>query len=139
MGDSEKVLQQDWKLKFDFIFSCPPYFDLEVYSDLPDDLSNMCYNSFIRKYESIIGKSIDLLKKGCYACFVVGEVRDKDGYYIDFVGDTKRAFIKQGAKLYNDAVLLNVIGTASMRADRIFGSNKKLVKIHQNVLVFKKV
>ncbi|NLZ31066.1 MAG: hypothetical protein GX885_10070 [Methanomicrobiales archaeon] len=67
----------------------------------------------------------------------MGEVRDKDGFYYDFVGDTKRAFIDAGAKLYNDAILLNAVGTASMRADRIFGSNKKLVKIHQNVLVFK--
>ena len=28
------------------IFSCPPYFDLEVYCDKPNDLSNMDYESF---------------------------------------------------------------------------------------------
>jgi hypothetical protein len=137
-GDSDKLLDNNWQMRFDFIFSCPPYADLEVYSDLPDDLSNMSYKDFLIKYCSIIEKSLRLLKPNCYAVFVVGEVRDKHGFYYDFVGDTKRAFINAGAKLYNDAILLNVVGTASMRANKIFGSSKKLIKIHQNVLVFKK-
>ena len=29
----------------------------------------------------------------------------KNGFYYDFVGDTKRAFIDAGTKLYNDAIL----------------------------------
>lgn len=137
-GDSE--IQVGFINKtFDFIFSCPPYADLEVYSELPEDLSTMSYPDFKVKYYSIIKKSLALLKTGKYACFVVGEVRGKDGFYYDFVGDTKRAFIENGAKFYNDAILLNVVGSASVRADRTFGSGQKLIKIHQNVLVFKKV
>jgi len=138
-GDSEKVLSETWQHQFDMIFSCPPYADLEVYSDLPDDLSNMDYKDFTTKYRNIIGKALKLLKRNCYAVFVVGEVRGKDGFYYDFVGDTKRAFIEQGAKLYNDCVLLNVVGSASMRASKVFDAGKKLTKIHQNVLVFKKI
>lgn len=137
-GDSDKLLDGQWEHKFDFIFSCPPYADLEVYSNLPEDLSNMNYKDFVVKYRSIIRKALKLLKTGCYACFVVSEVRDKDGFYYDFVGDTKKAFIEQGAKLYNDCVLLNVVGSASMRASKVFEAGKKLTKIHQNVLVFKK-
>lgn len=138
-GDSEKVLSETWQHQFDMIFSCPPYADLEVYSDLPDDLSNMDYKAFVTKYRTIIGKALKLLKRDCYAVFVVGEVRGKDGFYYDFVGDTKRAFIEHGAKLYNDCVLLNVVGSASMRASKVFDAGKKLTKIHQNVLVFKKI
>lgn len=137
-GDSEKLLDDKWGLRFDFLFSCPPYADLEVYSDLPDDLSNMDYKDFLNKYCSIIRKSLELLKPNSYACFVVGDVRDKQGYYLDFISDTKKAFINSGAKLYNEAILLNSVGTASMRANRIFSAGKKLVKIHQNVLIFKK-
>jgi 16S rRNA G966 N2-methylase RsmD len=138
IGDSDKLLNDAWADKFDFIFSCPPYADLEVYSDLPDDLSNMDYKDFLIKYQSIISKSLRLLKDNCYACFVVSEIRDKHGFYYDFVGDTKRAFINNNAKLYNDCILLNVVGTASMRASKIFEAGKKLTKIHQNVLIFKK-
>ena len=137
-GDSDKLLDDKWSLKFDFLFSCPPYADLEVYSDLPDDLSNMDYKDFLTKYCSIIKKSLELLKPNSYACFVVGDVRDKQGYYLDFISDTKKAFINSGAKLYNEAILLNSVGTASMRANRIFSAGQKLVKIHQNVLIFKK-
>lgn len=140
VGDSNKILDQDWLLEFDFILSCPPYADLEVYSDLPDDISNMSYPKFLSIYQSIIKKSLDLLKPSCFACFVVGDIRDKEGYYRDFVGDTKRAFISNGARLYNDAVYLeNGLNTAAMRAEKQFNAGKKLVKVHQNVLIFKKV
>ena len=137
VGDSNEVLN-DFNNEFDFVFSCPPYADLEVYSDLEGDISNMNYENFMESYEEIIKKSCKLLKSGGYACFVVGEVRDKKGNYIGFVPDTINTFRKCGMNFYNEAILLNSIASASMRAKRIFGSNKKLVKIHQNVLIFKK-
>lgn len=135
-GDSNEVLD-GFNKEFDFIFSCPPYADLEVYSDLKGDISNMSYLEFINAYESIINKSCKLLKSGGYACFVVGEVRDKKGNYIGFVPDTINAFEKAGIKYYNEAILLNAIASASMRANGNMKS-KKLVKVHQNILVFKK-
>ena len=136
VGDSNKVLN-NFNKKFDFVFSCPPYADLEVYSDLDDDISNMDYNNFIIAYESIIKKSCNLLKKDGFACFVVGEVRDKKGNYIGFVPDTIKAFVKCGMEFYNEAILLNPVASASMRANNNMKS-KKLVKIHQNILIFKK-
>jgi len=136
VGDSNKVLD-DFNKEYDFIFSCPPYADLEVYSKLEGDISNMPYVKFMQSYESIIAKSCKLLKPGGYACFVVGEVRDKKGNYIGFVPDTIRAFEKCGMKFYNEAILLNAIASASMRADRNM-QNQKLAKVHQNVLIFKK-
>jgi DNA modification methylase len=136
VGDSNEILN-NFNNDFDFIFSCPPYADLEVYSDLEGDISNMEYNNFLKAYESIIKKSCELLKKDSLACFVVGEVRDKKGNYIGFVPDTIKAFEKCGMKFYNEAILLNAIGTAMMRANGNMKS-KKLVKVHQNILIFKK-
>lgn len=123
--------------QYDFVFSCPPYADLEVYSDLDGDISNMKYNDFMIAYESIISKSCELLKPNGYACFVVGEVRDKNGNYIGFVPDTINAFKKCDMKFYNEAILLNAIASASMRANGNM-KTQKLVKVHQNILVFKK-
>ena len=91
----------------------------------------------MKAYEEIIAKSCNLLKSGGYACFVVGEVRDKKGNYIGFVPDTINAFRKCGMKFYNEAILLNAMASASMRANGNMKS-QKLVKVHQNVLVFKK-
>ena len=56
VGDSNEVLD-GFNKQFDFVFSCPPYADLEVYSDLENDISNMPYNKFMEAYESIINKS----------------------------------------------------------------------------------
>lgn len=137
VGDSNVLLNDSWNTEFDMVMTCPPYADLEVYSDLDGDISNKPYNQFLELYESIIAKSCNLLKSGGYACFVVGEVRDKNGNYIGFVPDTIRAFQKCGMKYYNEAILLNPIVSASMRANGNM-KTQKLVKIHQNILVFKK-
>jgi len=137
VGDSNEILN-GFNKEFDFVFSCPPYADLEVYSDLEGDISNMNYIEFMKAYEEIIAKSCNLLKSGGYACFVVGEVRNKNGNYIGFVPDTINAFRQCGMNYYNEGILLNPVASASMRADKQFSAGKKLVKIHQNVLVFKK-
>lgn len=136
VGDSNKELDGFTK-KFDLVFSCPPYGNLEKYSDLEDDISNMSYDQFLTIYENIIKKSCDLLVDDGFACFVIGEFRDKNGNYIGFVADTINAFKKCGMKYYNEGILLNSFGSASMRANGNMKS-KKLVKVHQNVLIFKK-
>ena len=59
------------------------------------------------------------------------------GNYIGFVPDTIRAFQKCGMNFYNEAILLNAVASASMRANGNMKS-QKLVKIHQNILIFKK-
>jgi DNA modification methylase len=126
VGDSDTLMDGKRPNYYDMIFSCPPYFDLEVYSDLPDDLSHLDWEAFRVKYTSIIKKAIGLLKPDHYAVWVVGEIRDKKGFYRDFVGLTKRAFIDNGAGLYNDAIILNSVGSAAMRAGKQFEAGKKL-------------
>ena len=138
-GDSNKVLDTLTDT-YDLMFTCPPYADLEVYSDLPDDLSNMNYKQFSDTYASIIKKSASKLKSGGYAAIVVGESRrkdDKDGAYLGLVPMTIQHCMDAGLKFYNEAILLNPVASASMRAAGNMKS-RKLVKIHQNVLVFKK-
>lgn len=136
VGDSNNLLTHS-KRSFDMIFTCPPYANMEVYSDLEGDISNMSYDEFLKSYEEIIIKSCKLLKSGGYACFVVGEVRDKKGNYIGFVPDTVNAFRKANMDFYNEAIYLQGLGTAAMRANNNM-KKQKLVKVHQNVLVFKK-
>ena len=135
-GDSDKELE-NVQSEFDFVFSCPPYADLEVYSELEGDISNMPYPEFLQAYKSIIKKACAKLKPGALACFVVGEVRDKNGNYIGFVPDTIRAFVDAGMVYQEEIILLNCISTAALRARKSMES-KKLTKTHQNVLIFRK-
>lgn len=133
-GDS--AVELDKAPKADFIFSCPPYGNLEKYSDDPNDISNMSHEDFIEVYRTIIKKSIDTLKDNRFACFVVGDFRGKDGYYKNFVANTIEAFVDAGAPLYNEAILVTPTGSASIRVTKQFNSGRKLCKLHQNVLVF---
>ncbi len=137
-GDS--LVRVDEAPAGDFIFSCPPYGPLEKYSDDPRDISNMTYEEFLTPYRAIIAKTVDKLKDNSFAAWVVGNFRDKEtGTMYDFVGDTVRAFKRAGAAFYNDAVLINNVGSAAMRANTSFKrGHRKLVKLHQNLLTFVK-
>jgi hypothetical protein len=55
-GDAEQV-QELAGGEYDLLFSCPPYGDLEVYSNDEADLSAMAWGDFCSKYASIIKKS----------------------------------------------------------------------------------
>jgi DNA modification methylase len=137
-GDSRDIETLAAGAEADFIFSCPPYADLEVYSDDPRDLSTLGYEEFRPAYFEIITKACALLKQDRFACFVVGDVRDKRGAYYDFVGDTVQAFRDAGLDYYNEAILVTAVGSLPIRAGKQFASGRKLGKTHQNVLVFLK-
>lgn len=122
----------------DMVFSCPPYGDLEVYSDNPNDLSSMEWHTFVAAYKRIIMRSVERMKPDTFACFVVGDFRDKKGHYRNFVSTTIEAFEECGARLYNEAILATSVGSAAMRVTKQFNAGRKLAKTHQNVLVFVK-
>ncbi len=138
VGDSRSLATLLPDVRADLVFSCPPYGDLEVYSDDPDDLSTLDYPAFREAYRVIIAASVDLLKPDRFACFVVGDIRDKKGFYRRFVSDTEQAFEDAGARLYNEAILVTAVGSLPIRVGRQFESGRKLGKTHQNVLVFVK-
>jgi len=134
-GNSEKITVLA-PGQYDLVFSCPPYYDLEVYSDNAGDLSAIgTYEEFITTYRNIIKQCCDMLKDNRFACFVVGDIRDKKGIYRGFVKDTIIAFEDAGCKFYNEGILVNVIGSLPIRITKQF-EYRKLGKCHQNVLVF---
>jgi hypothetical protein len=118
------------------VFSCPPYGDLEVYSNDPNDLSNMEWHTFIAAYKRIILRSVQKMKQNSFACFVVGDFRDKKGFYRNFVSETIDGFEQAGVRLYNEAILVTSVGSASLRVTKHFEHSRKMAKTHQNVLVF---
>lgn len=123
----------------DLLFSCPPYFDLEVYSDLPNDASNQdSYEDFIGILRNAFSAALGCLKNDRFAVIVVGDVRNKKtGCYYDFCGDIKRIFRENGAELYNEIILVETGASTALRAGRYMES-RKVAKMHQNILVFYK-
>lgn len=143
-GDSNQVLDS-LSEKYDFLFSCPPYYDLEVYSNKEEDLSNQTWNEFRENYKSIIKKSIDHLAEDSFACFVITEVRERDrtgryceGYYRNLIPLTVEAFEEAGARFYNDLILYTSPQVPSMLSKKVYNQSSKIMSTHQNVLVFVK-
>ena len=124
---------------YDFVFSCPPYYDLERYSEDPDDLSLAAsYSDFLEGYRQIIAAALHRLAADRFCCFVVGEIRDADGFCRNFVSDTISAVQDAGARLYNHATMLLPLNTLPIRASKTFNATSKLGNCHQHVLVFYK-
>ena len=138
-GDSARLSDHlDPADEFDLVFSCPPYADLEVYSDNPRDLSRMPYEEFRDAHARIIAAATARLRNDRFAAWVISDVRDKRGAYRGLVVDTIRAFEAAGLSFHNDAVLLDQVGTAAVRAERPFRATRKLTRVHQHLLIFVK-
>jgi DNA modification methylase len=123
-GDSMDLDALAHDVEADFVFSCPPYADLERYSDDPKDLSTMPYEAFVAAYRTIIAKAVAKLKDNRFVCLVVGDVRDKKGFYRNFVGDTVQAVEDAGATLYNEAILVTSVGSLPMRVGKQFSRGR---------------
>ncbi len=137
-GDSRGIDRTCADIHADMVFSCPPYADLEVYSDNPQDLSTLGYEQFREAYWEIIAKACARLREDRFAVWVIGEVRDKRGNYYNFVGDTIEGFRRAGLHYYNEAILVTAVGSLPVRAGKQFAASRKVGKTHQNVLVFVK-
>jgi len=139
IGDSLQMNDFLPQKKYDLVFSCPPYADLEVYSDLPNDISNMNYDSFLSSYKEIIRLSCEKLKENRFAVFVVSDVRCKiNGHYKPLTYDTIKAFSDCGLVLWNEIIMINEAASLPIRASRPMQTNRKVGRTHQKVLVFYK-
>ena len=131
----DKYLQEESQ---DLLFSCPPYYNLEVYSNLPNDASNQKdYCDFLKILDNAYSKSIKILKDNRFAVIVVGNIRDKQGFYYNFINDIINIFNKNGMFLLNELILKEPVSSRRFSSRANFKS-RKIVKIHQNILVFYK-
>lgn len=136
-GDSTKldILIEDED--FDFLITSPPYFNLEEYSNKKADLSRESYENFLDGLGKIFAHCYWMLKKDSFIVVKLGDVRDNKGEMIGLVPDFINLMKDLGFKYYNEIILINQSGSAALRAAGNMKS-RKVVKCHQNVLVFYK-
>lgn len=121
----------------DMMFSCPPYFDLEKYSELENDASNQDYDGFLAILRNAFTAAAGCLKPDRFACVVIGDVRDDKGMYYRIPNDIVDIFEEAGMRLYNEAILVEPLSSLPLRVQQAM-KNRKLGKCHQNILVFYK-
>lgn len=137
-GDSAKIQDVISDKDFTFCFTSPPYYNLEVYSDDDSDISTkQSYTDFLNFLVDIFEQCYVMLCSNTFTVVKIGEIRNKDGAYYGFVSDFIRLMQRIGYQYYNEIILLNDIGSAQLRAAGNMKS-RKVVKLHQNVLVFYK-
>lgn len=122
--------------EFDLIFTCPPYWNLEVYSKDDRDLSRCAsWDDFGRAYRSAVIEALNRLREDRFAAFVVGDLRGRDGQLRSLAQLTMLA-AEGYASLYNHAILATQIGSLRIRAAKDFVRSRKLGRTHQHLLVF---
>ena len=136
--DGQNVDKYLEKESQDLLFSCPPYYNIEVYSNLPNDASNQKdYCDFLKILDNAYSKSIKILKDNRFAVIVVGNIRDKQGFYYNFINDIINIFNKNDMFLLNELILKEPVNSRRFSSRGLFKS-RKIAKIHQNILVFYK-
>lgn len=122
---------------FDCAITCPPYHDLEVYSDQQDDISNLgSYAEFNASMWLCSQAHRERMKPGSFVCIIVGNFRDKNGNLIDFPGDTIDNFQEAGFLFWQDIILSKNFASAAVRASNAW-RGLKLVPRHERLLIFR--
>lgn len=125
--------------KVDLVFTCPPYYNLEVYSDAEGDISNApTYGHFLGSLKGLMFAAFKRLKENRFAVVVMGDLRAPTGYQYGLIDDTVSLAHDLGLQLYNEAILVTPVGTLPVRTGRTFAVSRKLGRAHQHVLVFYK-
>lgn len=122
---------------FDCAITCPPYFDLEVYSDQQDDISTLGgYSEFNASMWLSAQAHRRVMKPGSFVCIIVGLFRDKKGELIDFPSDTVENFREAGFLYWQHIILSKNFASAAVRASNAW-KGTKLVPRHENLLIFR--
>lgn len=130
----------DWQhhlpRKADMLLTCPPYWNLEVYSDDPADLSTKpTYGEFLDGIEEVIVKSARGLKVGAPCVWVVGEFRHPETTeLLDFPGDVARIHQRHGFWIYDRFIYTHANPQAFWRMG-VYDKTRKLIRVHEHVIV----
>lgn len=136
LGDA-RFMEADIGL-FDIALTCPPYFNLEVYSDQADDISSFkTYDEFNAAMWLCAHAHKAKMKPGAFVCIVVGPFRDKKtGELVDFRAHTVDNFREEGFIFWQEIILSKNFGSAAKRSTNAWKGHK-LVPMHEFLLIFR--
>lgn len=120
----------------DFIFTCPPYWNLERYESVPGQLSDcLTYEGFLERVEVCAKNCYRVLKPSKFVAWVVADFR-KEGFKLLHV-DTINLF-KQAGFLPWDIVISVLRSPFAWCQIGKCEKQKYTSKTHEFVLIFKK-
>lgn len=136
LGDSRNYKPNE--NTYDFSFTCPPYYDLEQYSNMDGDLSNYkIYPEFLSELKKTILNTYNCLKEGSFSVWVIGNFRNKKGNLEHFNGDFVKLAREVGFDMWDELIWQGASNVALTRCGK-FEVNRKSVRMHEYVIILKK-
>lgn len=133
--DSTKYINKE---NYDFCYTCPPYYDLELYSEIPNDLSNAkTYEEYLVLLKLVLENTFYSLKDNSFAIFVVGNFRNKKGELEHLNGDLVKIAKEVGFVLWDELIWQGASNVVLTRCGK-FAKNRKSVRMHEYIIVLKK-
>lgn len=110
VGAAQHTLQDIPDNSADYILTCPPYHNLEKYTDHPDDLSTMTWNSYRATIGIITTQCARILKPDRWATWVTGDIRDRNGLLRRLPSLVDQAHEDTGMRLASDQIIASPLG-----------------------------
>jgi DNA modification methylase len=130
--------------KFDAVFTCPPYYDSEIYSGEQGDLSHLKYDEFDKRIELMFSNIYRLIKQSSYkerkfypVIITVGTVRRGERGVFDMDHIFQTIARKQGFVLHDKLITENLAPGAAFTFRRNF-AYRYVTKNYETTLVFMK-
>ena len=134
LGDSRHIDNSDNCA--DFIFSSPPYWNLEWYGDEAEQLGKLTYPEFMKDITEIYAQCFRVLKPGKFCIINVNDFR-KGGEYYSYHVDTVNALKSVGFKQFDMIVMQYPNAMRKAFPNQIF-EEKLLPKTHEYCIVMLK-
>ncbi len=136
-GDSRKRNGVE-KESCDFLYTCPPYWNLEQYGGPEGDISMMDYGAFLEALYGIIRNSHRILKPGATSCWVVGLHRDPahDMELVPMNHHIALLHKTAGFHFREEVIIYRKNPIALRRVGNFERGHRLLVRMHEYCLVF---
>ncbi len=123
----------------DFLYTCPPYWNLEQYEGGPGDISMMDYEGFLKALAGIISNCHRILKPGSLACWVVGLHRTEDkNHLLPLHHHIALLHTNLGFTFKEEIIIHRNNPMALQRVGNFERGNKLLIRVHEYCLIFRR-
>lgn len=121
----------------DFVFTSPPYWDLEFYDDSPEQLGiGHTYEEFLAGMEEVARALLRKVKPSAYVVINVNDFR-RDGRFYAYHADTIALFVRAGWAVHDTWIVEGLVGGLP----KVFAVDKNASriapKLHEYAIVFR--
>lgn len=117
------------------VLTCPPYHDLEHYSEQTNDLSNLGWYDFLQAHQEAIRIAASHLNPYGFLCWVIGDIRAPNGTLRLLPQHAATHIQNADLTIWNHHIVRQPLVTAPSRWERSWRASMKATMTHTEILV----